>query len=193
MKEFVKAKLERIVEVRRGVQGVNRRWMMGREERFVFWSLMAIILLFNYPIGIWHMSALSKNFPIENTEATRKANADSFILWSLNLSHQQATIIALTNGWFLFLSLVLLTWVAQTWLLTQLEQLSRCHFLSLHRGNICWKLTLHPPEGRTTFVVLGHPGPSRLSPLSQSCQEQSSADVWAANLSRSAKTRVNWH
>lgn len=153
---------------------------------------MAIILLFNYRIGIWHTSSLSKKIPVENTEATRKVNADSFILWSLNLSHQQFTIIALTNDWFLFLSLVLLTRVAQTRLLTQLEQLSRCHFPSLHRGNACWKLTLHLPEDQTTFVVFGHPRPLRRSPLSLSCQELSSADVWTANLSGSAQTKVNW-
>lgn len=63
---------------------------------------MAIILLFNYLIGTWHTYSLSEKIPIENIEATRKVNADSFILWSLNLSHQQFTIIALTNDWFLF-------------------------------------------------------------------------------------------
>lgn len=143
---------------------------------------MAIILLFNYPMvsGIWLVWV--KNFQSKIQRQQEKLPADSFILWSLNLSHQQSTIIALSNGWFLFPSLVLLTQVAQTWLLTQLERLSRWHFLSLHRGNICWKLTLHLLEGRTTFVALGHPCPLRLSPLSQSCQELSPGDVWAANL-----------
>lgn len=51
------------------------------------------------------MPGLSEHFLIWSTEATRKADAHSFILWSLNLSHQQATILALARDWLLFLSL----------------------------------------------------------------------------------------
>lgn len=36
----------------------------GQKRDFFFLNLMVIILLFNYHIGTWHMSDLSKNFPI---------------------------------------------------------------------------------------------------------------------------------
>lgn len=137
-----------------GAFRVNRTWMMGREERFYF-NLIVVILLFNYPIGIWHMSDLSKNFPIWNTEATRKANADSFILWSLNLSRQHSTIIALSNGWFLFQSLVLLAWMAQTWLFSQSEQISRWHFCPRTEGTFADADT--SPPGRQNIGSLWAP------------------------------------